>query len=255
MEHFVRRNFNRAYVQQQADAVRCMDREDTLKYIQRQKSTRIPLVITYHHKFKGIAKTLIDTFNNITSRHVSLKKVFPEPPMIAYRRAANLKDKLVRANHHSRDSSTIKMPYNTKTLIDDQMNHSGVITNQLTKKECNIAGGSSTTRGCIYAAECTKHHLMYVGETGGPLNVRFYGHRSDTKLRPERCELNKHFASNNCDIGTDMRVSVLENVPDTTETYRMYKEDRWVTRLQCNQPTGLNISTHEFGQTYKALFK
>ena len=66
------------------------------------------------------------------------------------------------------------------------MNHEGAITNFRTKRSARISGGSANTVGCIYAGECVRHNLLYVGQTGGSLNVRFNGHRSDMNLRPDR---------------------------------------------------------------------
>ena len=116
-------------------------------------------------------------------------------------------------------------------MIEPLMNRSGYITNTCARRTARIAGGSAKTTGCIYAGECTKHNLLYVGQTRGPLNVRFNGHRSDTSLRPERCELDQHFAEGNCDINSDLRVSILEKAHGTSNAFREYKEDIWITRL------------------------
>ena len=134
------------------------------------------------------------------------------------------------------------------------MNRLGFITNTSARRTARIAGGSANTAGCINAGECIKHNILYVGQTGGPLNVRFNGHRSDTSLIPERCELDQHFAEGNCDINTDLRFSILEKAQGTSDAFREYKEDIWITRLQTNKPTGLNVSPHEFGQIYRSLY-
>ena len=56
------------------------------------------------------------------------------------------------------------------------------------------------------------------------------------------------------DINTDLKVSILEKAQGTSDSFREYKEDIWITRLQTNKPTGLNVSTHEFGQIYRSLY-
>lgn len=257
VQYFVKRNYNQEYVKQKSDEVRAMKREDILEYRTRNveaSAKRIPLVITHHHKFTGISKVLQNCFKRVTSQSKEFTKVFPQPPLVAYRRANNLKDRLVRANHHKVKKDTA-IRSSTKSFIDNQMNDSGSITNAISGRSCKIPGGSANTRGCIYAAECKKHSLLYVGETGGPLNVRFNGHRSDMNLRPDRCELDAHFASNDCDMANDMLISVLETIPGSTETYRKYKEDKWITRLDSIKPKGLNVSSHDFGYVYKTLFR
>lgn len=243
---------------QQYSTVRNLDRDSLLTYKQTDpEANRVPLVLTYNHKFAGMGRALYDAYNKIASQHAGFKKVFPTAPFIAYRRTKNLRDKLVKANHHKRVVKDLDSNANqeaTKSMIEPLMNRSGLITNTKARRTARISGGPANTAGCIYAGECTKHQLLYVGQTGGPLNVRFNGHRSDASLRPERCELDQHFAEGNCDINKDLRVSILEKAQGTSEAFREYKEDRWITRLQTNKPTGLNVSTHEFGQIYRSLY-
>ena len=176
----------------------------------------------------GISKVLQSCFKRAAAHSQDFSRVFQQPPLVAYRRTKNIKDSLVRANHHKVKKS-VPIRDSTKSYIENQMNDTGAITNPVSGRSCNIAGGAANTRGCIYAAECKKHSLLYVGEMGGPLNVRFNGHRSDCNLRPERCELDAHFAANDCNMDTHMEVSVLETMPGVTETYRKYKEDKWIT--------------------------
>ena len=259
VNHFVRRNYSRKHVIQHYNTVRSMNRDSLLNYRQATEDTaRIPLVLTYNHKFSGIGRVLLDVYKRTALQHNNFRKIFPSVPFVAYRRTKNLRERLVRANHHGKSGCGTNNNMDsgpTRSLIEPQMNTSGLITNSRARRSARIAGGPANTIGCIYAAECTKHDLLYVGQTGGRLNVRFNGHRSDTSLRPERCELDQHFAEGNCNINKDLRVSVLENAKGTSDSFREYKEDRWITRLQTNKPAGLNVSSHEFGQIYRALYE
>ena len=134
------------------------------------------------------------------------------------------------------------------------MNHSKTLTNQLSKRSCRIEGGFPHSSNLVYAAECTKCKLIYVGQTGDSLSNRFNRHRSDITHYPDRCELPKHFHQNDkCAFETDLQVSVLENIKGS-EAVRKHKEDKWITRLQTIQPLGLNLSVSDFGTIYDALF-
>ena len=193
VNHFVKRNYNRAYVEQKQKEVRDMKRDEILTYRKKDETdTRVPLIITYHHKFTGISKVIHNCFQRASSNE-DFVKIFPKPPLVSFRKTSNLKDQLVRANHHKIMKEKPAAHARSRSEIDHQMNDTGVITNRVSGRTCKIAGGASNTVGCIYAAECTKHGLMYVGETGNALNTRFNGHRSDTKLRSDRCELDAHF--------------------------------------------------------------
>ena len=45
----------------------------------------------------------------------------------------------------------------------------------------------------IYAAQCSKHKVLYIGHTGEQLSERFSKHRYDIKNKPDNSELAKHF--------------------------------------------------------------
>ena len=256
VDFFVKRGYKENLVRKSRDEVANMSREDLLAPKPAQSSERTPLVITYHHKFAGIAKVLRRAYQRMLAKHTDSAKVFPEPPFVAYRRTANIKDKIVRANHHH--SSTIKSPPtqsdSTACLIEKNLNRTGTITNTRGNRTCRIEGGPANIVGCIYAGRCKKHDFTSVGQTGGPLNQRMNGHRSDIKLRAYRTELDRHFADNDCDFDRDLELSILEQVSGT-EALRLYKEDKWITRLNTAHPHGLNKLVNEFGHVYQTLFK
>ena len=179
----------------------------------------------------------------------------PNPPMIAYRRAKNIKDKLIRSDHHG---LKIQPPVSSQTasrsILKQVMSKSTIVTNMLANRSCKIQGGDETTTGAIYSAECTRHKCHYVGQTGRQLSLRFNNHRSDAKNRPEACKLAHHFHNNNCSMEKDLSVAVLEQVTET-QALREYKEDKWITRLQTMSPTGMKTAfATDFSPIYSKLF-
>ena len=133
------------------------------------------------------------------------------------------------------------------------MNNTGTIINNKGNRKCRVQGGSSNTLGGIYAERCKKHDVISVGQTGGPVHIRFNGHRSDVRLRPYRTELDAHFNNHGCDFDTDLEVTILEQVTGSVHL-REYKEDVWMTRLNTIHPHGLNKLVREYGHVYKTLF-
>ena len=161
-------------------------------------------------------------------------------------------DKIIRAKHWT--SPRIQNPpKRTRSLIDSNLNRSGTIINPQNQRSATIPTGSATDTNVIYAAQCTKHKLLYIGMTGGALSTRFTGHRSDIIYHPDRCELPKHFKENGCDFSTDLEVSILEHVKGGEAT-RLLKEDKWINRLGTLSPNGLNQKTSEFMTVHKSLF-
>ena len=232
-----------------------MDRATLLSPKPPTSSDRTPLVITYHHKFTGIGRVLRRAYQHMLAKHTDSAKVFPEPPLVAYRRTTNIRDKIIRANHHgsSRVSTPTDISQHTQSTIQNNMNNTGTITNNKSKRTCHVQGGPPNTIGAIYAGRCTKHDIISVGQTGGPVNIRFNGHRSDIKLRPYRTELDQHFHTHGCDFDKDLEVTILEQVTGS-QSLREYKEDRWMTRLNTLHPYGLNKVVREYGNVYKTLY-
>ena len=100
------------------------------------------------------------------------------------------------------------------------MSNTNVITNKLSHKSCYTSGGKCSTTDTIYAAECTRHSMIYVFQSSQKLNSRFNGHRSDVKVKPKACELSQHFHNNKeCSIDRDIKVYILQdNVTGSQES-------------------------------------
>ena len=86
----------------------------------------IPLVISWHHKFRDISR-ILRNYDMITSKYPDLKKVFPNPPMVALRKTTKIKDLVVTAKHWK---NTKELPKVSKSLITNCMNITGKITNK-----------------------------------------------------------------------------------------------------------------------------
>ena len=120
----------------------------------------------------------------------NLKCIFPEAPILAFRRNKNLQNQLV---HISVTTGTEKRSeqsgYSTPCLskrgkgckLSPFMSNTNIITNKPSQKSCYTSGGRCFTTDTIYAAECTQHSLIYVGQSSQKLNSQSNGHRSDVK--------------------------------------------------------------------------
>ena len=135
------------------------------------------------------------------------------------------------------------------------MSNTSSITNKLTNKSCLTSGGKCNTTDTIYAAECTKHKLIYVGHSSQKLSGRFNGHRSDVKVKPKACQLSQHFhESKNCKIEKDLKVYILQDNATGTREKREFMEDRWITRLNTKSLNGMNSNLKDFAKTFYSLF-
>ena len=82
-----------------ANEVEARDRNTLLnkKVIEKDTDKRVPLVINWHQKFKGLSQILHRHYNFMVTEHPDLKQVFPEPPIISYRKNSNLHNQLVNS--------------------------------------------------------------------------------------------------------------------------------------------------------------
>ena len=166
-------------------------------------------------------KEMINIFPN-------LKNVFPEPPILSYRRSQNLGNLPVRSSFnrlspcHTASNSSHCQKSRCK-LCQSMSNNNSVLDTQ-SEKTCYTSGGQCTTTNTIYAAECTQHKSIYVGQSSQKFNMRFDGHRSDVNVKPKACELAQHLhESHECDIKKDLKVYILQdNVIGSREKKEFY---------------------------------
>ena len=248
-----------------ATEVETRDRNCLLKprVVEQNKDNRVPLVITWHQKFKGLSKILHRHYNFMVIEHPDLQKVFPEPPIVSYRRNPNLHNHLVR----TKPKENAKAGFSVRCTLEKtkkrgrpcklctHMGQKNEITNARTGKTCHIDGGSCNSKNVIYAAECTKHKLIYVGYTSTTLSQRFNKHRSDAKNDPDATELGKHFhESDSCSFEKDLKVHILQRLEGDRDKLEHF-ENLWISRLDCKEPNGLNSGLNELGKTYYKLYK
>ena len=96
-EHLYRSGCNVQQVESEIQRALNISRETCLRlHNDREKSARTPLVVTFH--------PILPSFELTTSCHLDilhtserLRRAFPLPPLIAFRRPKNLRDLLVRA--------------------------------------------------------------------------------------------------------------------------------------------------------------
>ena len=247
-----------------AKEVEGKDRNDLLQP-KKEKSNntnqRIPLVINWHRKFKGISKLLHDNYKHMINEHPKIKDVFPEPPIVSFRKNANLRSILIKSAEKARQGgySVRCTEKNTKKRgrpckLCNHMGQVNKLMNKNSGKSCLIEGGNCSNKNVIYAAECRRHKQLYIGYTSTTLSHRFNKHRSDAKHDPDATELGRHFYDNpDCNFDKDLSVHVLQNVNGDQNNFE-FCENLWITRLDTREPHGLNSAMNEFGRTYYKLF-
>ena len=257
VDHFKKRGYNENSLHKTAEDVASMDRNDLLTYKHKVPSDRTPLVITYHHKLSNIPSIVRKHYDRMIRKHPDMKAVFPSPPVVSFRRPRNLRTSLTSADHtkkHKNNTQPITTPLKTNCTTEHSMNNTGSITNSRSGITLPIAGGAANKSNVIYAVRCTQHDILYVGYTTRPVNQRMNNHRSDIKLRPQSCELVKHFATCGCDFDRHAEISILEHVAGSSDLMELH-EDKWIAKLDTKAPRGLNEQLSSYGKLHYDLFK
>ena len=129
-------------------------------------------------------------------------------------------------------------------LISDKI----IITNKKNGKSITVkSNGNCKSEDVIYAARCKICDLIYVGETKDSLKKRFSGHRSDSKNRPENCDLPEHIHEHGHDFEKDIEVSILKQGFKSAAERKM-QEDKFICLLGTLNPTGLNTKLGQYAK-------
>jgi hypothetical protein len=100
-----RRRYNDKVIASGVSKASEIDRNDLLEYKEKKINKRVPLVLAYHPSLEKISGIVRHHWKQI-EKGETLAKLFPEPPVVAFRRPKSIKDTLVRAAV-SRPSSTV----------------------------------------------------------------------------------------------------------------------------------------------------
>ena len=134
-----------------------------------------------------------------------------------------------------------------KCKLCPQINTAKLITNDKLYITEKIKGtGNCKERKIIYAAQCSKHKVVYIGHTGEQLSERFSKHRYDIKNRPDNNELAKHFHGSH-NLNDDLNVTILQNNIKTASA-RRYHVGKWICKLKTLAPHGLNTEIGDYAK-------
>ena len=186
---------------------------------------------------------------HLISSNPKLSKIFIQKPTVTYRKNKSLSDHLLKNDIANQQLHSNVAPCG-KCKRCPQINTAKLIT----KDKLNITEKIKGTGNCkekeiIYAAQCSKHKVLYIGHTEEQLSEHFSEHRYDIKNRPDNSELVKHFHENHS-LSDDLNVTILENNIKTAAA-RRYSEDKWICKLKTLAPNGLNTKTGDYAKEIK----
>ena len=207
-------------------------KEAIKKKIPEKKEDRTVFVLTYHPALPSLTKILAKHWRSMT-RDPYLKKIFPKPPMVAYKRQPSIKDKLIQAKVPeipTRPTRILKgmRKCNTPCPICPYVEEGKFVKSTKSDKIVEInANISCQSKNLIYCITCQKCFMQYIGQSERTLKERIQEHLG--YIRNEKCNkaTGDHFNSDGHFI-YDLKVTVIEKLHKTDRATREVRESMFI---------------------------
>ena len=247
---FVKRGYDIKFLRRVVQDVSKIDRALLLQDKKKEDAKKDPqmIFVCEWHPILAAVPSILKKHFPILQNDTRTSGIFPSNPMVAYRRPKCIKNFVVNNKSASRKShrTTEKCGH---CKLCPQIRTTETITNPQKNITIEIKdGGTCRSKNVIYAAICKKCDLIYIGQTGDPLNERFSKHRYDAKKRPNNNELAEHFHQHDHSFDKDLEVLILQSGLSKSRAQREHFEDRWICRLQTRQKTGINQDIKQYAR-------
>ena len=191
-EFFRLRGYPERIITDTLTRVIAVDRNRALTPQATDPTDRLRLILTFHPHNLPVKRILLKNLHILRDDETT-QHLMSEPPMVIYRRDTNLQDLVV----HSRllhDPVPGTRPCRRRICYTCPY---VIPTTEVTfPKSPFIIKESFTceTRNMLYAIQCKRCNILYIGETGRSLSERFREHLRDTK-NEDRLPVPLHFNS------------------------------------------------------------
>ena len=227
-------------------------RAQTLQPRKKDTVSRVPFVLTYHPTNALVAKVIRDNFA-VLQDDPTTKNIFPEPPLISYRKDRSLRQMLVK-------SKLLTIPGTGSSTVPTVP--PGLVPCKRPRcKTCNVVSPtakingpkitweirgsfSCTTTDCIYAIHCKLCNQLYIGETKRRLADRTTEHLRSITLNTPGLPVAQHFNQPNHSVN-NFEVCIVTS-GFSSDVARKEQEEKLIHRLGCLQPRGINVSFRSF---------
>ena len=254
IDFFVERGYKRDTLVQMLHDIAKIPRENLLTDDKSVKEDTPVIFVCDYHPVLSRLPIILKKHHHVLQNDSKLNKIFPVPPIVSFRRSKSISGYVVH-NAPRNGIHTKSRNFSLKSVPCSKCKLCKHISNDLpTNVSVKASGGTCKSSNVVYAAWCTKHNQIYVGQTGEQLSDRFSKHRYDIKNRPNNSELAGHFHKDH-DLDTDLRVTILQQLENDNSLERTYHEDRWICRLQTLAPNGINQDTNGYAKEMYCCFQ
>ena len=241
------RDYKPGIIDSAIEKARSIDRKDALKKVENNKTNKRPVfIVTYDPRLPSLTEIVRKHWRSMV-KDPYLADVFKEPPLIAYKRAQNIKDKIIRAKVPP------LAPLRPKRVLPGMSRCKGCPICPFIKQGKRVRAVATTytaeilqevnckSKNVIYCIDCKKCKNQYIGETDRSLQDRFSEHRGYVTRKILTKSTGEHFNTPGHKMA-DMQVTILEQIYNTDPQFRKAREKMWIERFNTKYK-GLNKKT------------
>ena len=206
--------------------------------------TVVPFVIEFNTSLPNIGKIINKYWDLLKlSPNFAVRALHNYKPVVAFKRARNIKDILVKTNFQNSSDKDYMSYKCSRARCSHCCNivegNSFSSSNNQTEFKIGF-NASCTSTNVIYLITCKKCEKQYVGQTGQQVGKRMNSHRFDINSFTDPA-FSTHVATH-FNEGThslkDFSFMPIDNVQNSME--RLMKETYWIHKLGTVFPQGLN---------------
>jgi len=203
--------------------------------------------VTYHPAYANVKK-LLSSIHLLLTPNEEHVNVFPDIPIVGFRRGKSLKDMLVRAKLP--DSKTYEVGESKKCGskrcgVCEYINETQTFSDKENTKSYNIRSKSCDCNsiGVVYLVTCKTCNIQYVGSTVTKFRFRFNNYKSCNRSfsvgnSVTQASFHHHFHQSGHNETKDWSFTLIDQA-DNINTLR-HKESFWQHKLNTFFPNGLN---------------
>ena len=183
-EFLIARKYKPSHIDAAIRRARAIPRALALKKVVKPKHTRRPVFsVTYDPRLPNLPEMQRRHWRSMTIQDEYLESVFPEPPLVAFKRQKNLSDFLIRAKlppspgtHEKRKLNGMKKC--NKCIICPYITEGKSVKGRNFEWAINRSINCTSGKNIIYMIECNKENCKqrYIGETKFDLKTRISQH-------------------------------------------------------------------------------
>ena len=246
MGFFIRRGYPMTVLRSSLERAKSVPREIALHPSRTPKEDRPIVVIPYHPHNLPIKRILLENWN-ILHQDPVVSEAFSSPPLVAYKRMPNLRDRLVRSRLTGHPTAAPRPGPGTHPCSKPRCGACPFLDHQREVKGPRSTFTVHKSFNCqlcnvVYVIRCHKCGMLYIGETERSFETRLKEHLAGIRLGHTHLPVARHFSSPDHSL-QDLRAQILWRVKGDIVD-RRHLEAWLISKLSTVSPLGLNIKSH-----------